>query len=498
MADVRMPDGTVIRNIPEGITQTELLRRYRQSERFRRPSIGPATPGARRAEGEVTLSGEVGSPSPIGLTGLDSEKSAQMRSALPLLTGMVASAGTGGIVAPALQFGGGSMIGDIAKNLFPGPTRPDVGPRGVLTSALRTGKNATRDALAGGLIFRSIQPAGQMLFGRSAPTFRGGNVARPSQSELSKEEAERFAREGLARLRDAAAREGVSHRQLAREIGAPRLPLDSITEGNILSATRTLLPGTRASNTRAFQAAKFINEQLKGFEGRAPNAASVAGKVRALASTVDDLAGFRRFSRIDDSARWIDEAVSTGNLESINALSEISPELHQQLLSKFMQQTISRFTRSSERFGRVLDGAAFRQWFVNNGDEVAKLYGDDVASNLDNFTNYAQFLDDSVAKAEAGIGALPGLARAVAEGAGSLTPLFGQAQPLVWAGEASSWILGHTLMNPSTASFQFFAALPKAGPAVQLGITAESSRREVGAPAERKAMEVVREALNFQ
>jgi len=467
---VTTPDGRVITvNHPARASQDQIIEYAKQQIVMLTdgPSMGPSE--ARSDLGplmEATSERAEGIESEIPLLQQLQNKQVvsgeQGRSAIPLLTGMAASAGTGGLAAPALLFGGGMGVGEAIKRELPGPSRPESSAMETLTAAGETGAKGTRDAFLANLLFQKVLgPAGRFIFGK-APTQEGAKAVE-------------FAKANMPTM------SGQTSRRAATELGAPRLPLDSITDGKLLQAARGLLVGTKFSNTRATQAARFINRELASFAGSAPKASAVAGSARSALG----LSGM-----VDDSAKWIDEFVNSSNLDDLVRLKAANPEVYQQVLAKNLEQSIGQFTRPGEgalRGLRVLDGQAFRTWVVNNSDELAKVYGTPVVRNLDDFSNYASFLDGAVSKAEEGIGVLSGTARAAIEGAGSMTPIFASPATagIILPAQGASWALGNTLMNPSSATFSFFAALPKASQPIRLGFMEEAARREVGGQEQR-------------
>src|SRR5690606_27249361 len=148
----------------------------------------------------------------------------------------------------------------------------------------------------------------------------------------------------------------------------------------------------------------------------------------------------------------------------------------------------NRFTQASPELGfRVVDGQGLRKWYVANRDDITRTYGFGTSKKLDDFTNYAQFLDSSVAQAERGVGGSLGrlgvVGRAAAE-TGGVAFLPNIALPV----QGAAWVLGNTLMNPSSATFRFFSLLPTAGKAAraaaQAGAVEAEAGRSLGRPSE--------------
>src|SRR5690606_1855916 len=192
-----------------------------------------------------------------------------------------------------------------------------------------------RDALIGGAAIRALSPAARAMFGRAA-TPEG-------------EQAVEFARRRTGELLDeAAAARGTGEAmptsgRLAVEQGAPRISVDSITDGSLLDATRFMLGGAATSNARARQAAQFINRELLSFTGEVPKSESIVQDAKHLIFSDDSLRSLRQFQRIDDADKWIDSVVTPSNATALNQLAQSSPELHRQILAKNLENVFNRF-----------------------------------------------------------------------------------------------------------------------------------------------------------
>lgn len=490
---VRVPGGALVTvEHPDGATDDQILAFARQQAfglpvgEIVRPSIGPASdgPGIDTVRGEQELMRRVQEQlqatepqfqRPFGenLQHQQLVTAEQGRAALPMVAGTALSTIPGGIIPSALMFGAGAGGGELLKNV--------AGGTASLQQAASTGLEGVRDSLVGGAIFRALAPVGRFIFGRPA-TAEGQaalEFARNRSGELA-DEARAMTPSGVA-VPTAAAD--------AIERGAPRLPIDSITDGQLLQGAKMLLAGEIPANGRAKQAAQFINRELASFVGEVPKTASVVQDAKQLVFVDDSLKSLRQFNHLTGD-QWIDEVVTGANATALNQLARSSPDLHRQVLAKNLESVFNQFTRSAPDVGmglKALDGRALREWVVANGDDIARVYGPGVAQKLDSFSNYAQFLDDAVLQAERGpggsLGKLGTLLRGTAEGGG-----WAFLPKVILPLQGSAWVLGNTLMNPSSMTFRFFAALPKAGrtarTAMEAGAEEADAGRHLPSPAE--------------
>lgn len=478
---VRTRDGTFVKiRHPVGATDEQILAFARQEynslrePQVSRVTVGPTPAGAATASGDqefrefVAKQFEAGNPSTLqtllnpNTLNVTPEQGRKM---LPMLAGTAASAGAGGILSSALLFGAGAGGGELLKNT--------VGGDATIGDAATTAAEGSRDALIGGAAFKALSPVARFVFGR-APTTEGRaaiDYATRRSAELA-DEARALTPSGQAV--PSAARD-------AMERGAPRLPLDSITDGALLDGAKMLLTGALPANARAKQAAQFINRELATFTGQVPKTASVVQDAKQLIFSDDRLRSLRQFDRFDGD-RWVDEIVTSANATALAQLARASPELHRQILAKNLENTINSFSRNSPELGlRVIDGQGLRKWFEANRSDMVRTYGFGTATKMDDFTNYAQHLDTAVAEAERGVGGALGKTGAIFR-SGLETGGIGLLPKVVLPFQASAWALGNTLMNPSSTTFRFFAALPKAGRAVRTGMEAGSASAEVGSP----------------
>ena len=177
--DVRMPDGTIIRNVPEGVTKSQLMARYSkmgaQPQETYSPTAGMSGPekflaGAgeamtRRAMGLGQLAGMV-SPEQIA---------EQQRLAAPLrqegaavaggMAGDIASLLPAALIPGAATIPGAALIGGATEALT---TPGGMGDRGAAAALGATG------GAAGQLISRGMSGAMQGMSGLVEPLTQGG------------------------------------------------------------------------------------------------------------------------------------------------------------------------------------------------------------------------------------------------------------------------------------------------------------------------------------
>jgi hypothetical protein len=224
MADVRMPDGTIIRNVPAGITKSELQARV--AKMGGGPSMVPAPEGldiAGMARREVAQLAD----SVQGEGGFLERMNARFQPGelAPLLgmgaAAMVPGAGWASLLAGSGLAGGVTALGDMAKQ----NVRGDVN----VTQALKAGATEGAANLAGGTALKALGATSRALF----------------HTEL-----------------DDAAKAGA---KFAREQGAP-FPLSSAAPasraGRIQQGSRSLLPGDIRTQVDANKVTTFLNNQV--------------------------------------------------------------------------------------------------------------------------------------------------------------------------------------------------------------------------------------------
>lgn len=468
---VKTPDGIVTVDHPEGATEEQILGFARQQHAARGVTVGPPEPGNVMSNDRDFLASvreqfEAGNPSFIeslftpGTLNVTPE---QGRAGLPILAGTAASLFSGGIVPSALLFGAGAGGGELLGNT--------VGGNATLGDVARTGVEGTRDALIGGVAVKALSPLARFVFGRAAtPEGEAAlEFARRRSSEMA-DEAFHGTRAGDA-VPSAAAD--------AMERGAPRIALDSITDGTLLDGAKMLVSGARPANVRATQAAQFINRELASFTGNVPKTSSVVQDAKSLVFADDSLRSLRQFDRFDGD-RWVDEVVTGANETALAQLARSSPEVHRQILAKNLENTINSFSRNSPELGlKVLDGRGLNKWVADNKSDILRIYGFGTYRKLSDFTNYAQHLDTTIAQAEKGLGGSLGVGGTILR-TGMEAGGMGFLPKVVLPLQGSAWVLGNTLMNPSSATFQFFAALPKAGRAIRPAAMAGAAALDAG------------------
>lgn len=224
MADVRMPDGTIVRNVPDGITKSELHARV--AKMGGGPSMVPAPEGldiAGMARREVSqLADTMQKETPF----LERMNARFAPGELAPLLGMgaaamVPGAGWGSLLLSSALSGGVTTLGDMARQNI----RGDVD----VTQALKTGAKEGVANFAGGAALKTLGATSRALF----------------HTEL-----------------DDAAKAGV---KFAREQGAP-FPLFSAAPGSragrIQQGTRALLPGDIRTQVDANRVTTFLNQRV--------------------------------------------------------------------------------------------------------------------------------------------------------------------------------------------------------------------------------------------
>jgi len=460
--DVRMPDGTVIKNVPKGTTKAELSRKLGlfQDEGMSLRALPPlsfeeetAQREAQTAQMQEQLPEQIPGfqlPHPEGMT---KEGLQTARENLPLAAS-----------APAAMMGGGAVVLPALRALMAAggtKTAQEIAGGEGISEAVKSGAVEGAEigagTLAGGLAFKHLlAPAGRAIFG-----------TKPGIKAL---EAIEFAKNKLITA-GKTPRLATLDRAFLKEEGGAFLPIDAINDASLLQTTRFLLAGGRSSNVRAATAAKFINKEINKLVGRpTPDASEVA----LLGKSAFELHGIpiKAAGAADD---FINEAVTSVNAKALHALKASNPEVHQVLLAKRLANVFEKFKKPKLLEGKpIYDGAALNKWVIGNKKMLRDVYGEATAGNMASFTNYVRFLDDITESASKGLGLSPptlqGVTRLAVEG-GAMKWMPGLGDPGVAATiEAGSWSLGNTLMNPTSKTFRFFQALPSAAHAVKAGV----------------------------
>lgn len=253
MPDVKLPDGTIIKNVPEGTTQSELMRRLGSAQSPRQQFVGPPGP-IFPSQLDVDLSkgmflGKVETPEDVrrgdmaetAASAAAAEREVpmldrfgfQQRAKVPLLATLgsllVPGSGWGALGLQALAGAAGGTTGEMLRQKEAGET-VDVG------SAAKVGAEAGATGLAAGGALKLLGAAAKAAF--STPL---GDEAKAAA-------------------------------QFAREQGAP-FPLSSAAPGTGASRTQTasrlLLPGEIRTQVDANKVSQFINRQVGSIVDRA-------------------------------------------------------------------------------------------------------------------------------------------------------------------------------------------------------------------------------------
>jgi hypothetical protein len=222
MTDVRMPDGTIIKNVPDGITQAELLGRYQAAAG---PSMGPAEmsgPQITQASYAESYALEAAENSKIPL--LQSERFHEK--SIPVLGGLSAllapGAGVGALGVQGLLATLGGGAGELVRQ---NQARETIDPQ----KAFKVGAIEGAGTVVGGGIAKGLGAVAKKIF--SSPL-----------SDPQKAAAE-----------------------FARTKGAP-YPLASAAVGSgaarTQQATRGLLPGELRTQQDANKVTHFLNREL--------------------------------------------------------------------------------------------------------------------------------------------------------------------------------------------------------------------------------------------
>jgi hypothetical protein len=164
MTDVRMPDGTIVRNVPDGITQTELQRRVAaHQDRYGGVSIGPDTSGLSPAESEQAMYKQVadeaaGVESQVPFFNRPSTSDLARKYGIPAVASLVVP-GSG---LPAL-LGQSAVAGAASGGVTLAQQSLDKQPLNYVEAA----KDASLTAggnLAGGLFLKGLGAAAKKLF----------------------------------------------------------------------------------------------------------------------------------------------------------------------------------------------------------------------------------------------------------------------------------------------------------------------------------------------
>jgi uncharacterized protein (UPF0147 family) len=243
MPDVRMPDGTIVKNVPEGTTQAELARRLGASQAFgpgwtSRQSVGPADTNISESEA-VRLSlqqmkaDEAAADEKIPW---NIRNSAQEKLKVPLAATAASLAtlpagGWGGLLVSSLAGGGGAAAGELARQKQ-GNYPTDV------KGAIKEGAVTAVTGLAAGAALKGLGAAAKSIFSTQLDD--------PAKAAA----------------------------QFAREQGAP-FPLSSAAPGTggarVQQGSRILLPGEIRTQVDANRVSQFLNQKVGTIvDGAAP------------------------------------------------------------------------------------------------------------------------------------------------------------------------------------------------------------------------------------
>lgn len=243
--DVKLPDGTVVTNVPEGTTQSQLMARLGKANKLQPFNTNPNTPSV------SAIAPDPGSFSAMAAqvkgqaqaieqeTGFLDRPSTQ-RAVLPVAGGIAGAFVPGGLLASSLMAGGGAGGGELMAQLL---NREQIDPK---KAAIEGGKTAVGN-LAGGAVLKGLAATAKKLF--SSPL-------------------------------DDAAKAGAA---FAKEKGVP-FQLSSAIPGSSASkaqqTSRALLPGEVKTQLDANKVAQFLNREVSSIDaaGRPVDEAALKGQ----------------------------------------------------------------------------------------------------------------------------------------------------------------------------------------------------------------------------
>jgi hypothetical protein len=223
MPDVRMPDGTIVKNVPPGTTQSELMRRLGKA---RMPSMGPTDMSAQEIEAAARQQVAESANAPQGgfLERMNARFApGELAPALGVGAAMMAPGpGWLALLAGSGLAAGTTAMGEAAKQ----DIRGDIDP----AMALKAGAESGIANLAGGAALKTLGAAAKAAF--SSPLDDAGKAAA----------------------------------SFARQQGAP-FPLSSAAPSSSAGriqrvATRILLPGEIRTQVDANRVTQFLNNRV--------------------------------------------------------------------------------------------------------------------------------------------------------------------------------------------------------------------------------------------
>lgn len=239
--DVRMEDGTIIKNVPEGTTKSALMARLgklRGPNPLQPFNLNPDTPSVSAAEpdpssfakmaAQMQQQTEAGEPSFMTRMG-----AVPQPKVLPIAGGIAGSLATGGtglvpLLLSSLGAGGGAGLGELGSQALSGEKLDPV-------AAAKEGAVTAAGNMAGGLVLKGLGATAKALF--SSPL---DDTAKAAAS-------------------------------FAQNKGVP-FPLSSAAPGsragNIQQGTRLLLPGEVRTQVDANRVAQFLNREVAAIQSK--------------------------------------------------------------------------------------------------------------------------------------------------------------------------------------------------------------------------------------
>jgi hypothetical protein len=250
--DVKLPDGTVVTNVPEGTTQSQLMARLGKANKLQPFNTNPNTPSVSATAPDPgsfsKMAAQVGQQAQAieGETPFLQQPGGDLKKGLPVMGAALGSflgpagTGIGALAGSSIGAGAGGFLGELGRQkLSDEPVS--------VADAAKEGAMQGAGNMAGGLVLKGLGATARKLF--SSPL-------------------------------DDAAKAGAT---FAKEKGVP-FPLSSAAPGsragNIQQGTRVLLPGEIKTQVDANKVAQFLNREVSTIKdaGRPLDEAALKGQ----------------------------------------------------------------------------------------------------------------------------------------------------------------------------------------------------------------------------
>lgn len=244
--DVKLPDGTIVKNVPEGTTQSQLMARLGKANRLQPFNFDLNTPSISAAEPDPDSVGKMASQVGEDYQAAEAqnpwiERGSTQRQALAALSGFVGSrVPGGGLLLSSLGAGAGGALGELGAQQFQNE------PADLGEAAMEGAKQGAGNLVGGGII-KGLSATARKLFGTTL---------------------------------DDSAKAAAGY---AKEKGVP-FPLSSAVPGSKAAtaqqASRALLPGEIKTQLDANKVAQFLNREVGTIQaqGRPIDEAALKGQ----------------------------------------------------------------------------------------------------------------------------------------------------------------------------------------------------------------------------